>query len=113
MGYPVEWDATRRSYILVTGRYSRVWAVKYITEKVKSAIGNSEACKKCECEFVVDALGKEVFFFHTIINGGNKQEAEACDLHVFSEILKELEALKVKHRVGRLSYPQGYLILLR
>ena len=113
MGYPVKWDAARRSYILVTGRYSRVWAVKFITEKVKSAISNSEACMKCEYKFVVDSLGKEVFFWHAVINGGNKQDVEACDSHVFSVILKELETLGMKHRVGRLSYPDGYVILLR
>jgi len=112
MGYPVKWDAARRSYILITGRFKRAWAVKSITEKIKSIISNSEVCMRCECDFAIDAVDKETFFWYAIINGENKRDVEACDSQIFSEIFKELEMLGMKHRVGRLSYPPGHLILL-
>jgi len=113
MGYPVKWDVARRSYILITGRSKRVWAVKYITEKIESTISNSKACGRCECDFAIDAVDRETFFWYAIINGENKQDVEACDSHIFGEIFRELETLGIEHRISPLSYPPGHLILLR
>lgn len=108
MGYPVKWDVARRSYILVTGRFKRVWVVKHIAEKVKAAIRNSSVCAGCECIFPIDAMEKDTFFWYVVINGKSKQDIEACDERIFGEIFKELESLGIKHRISRLSYPPGH-----
>jgi len=105
--------AARRSYILITGRFRRVWFVKFISEKIKSIISNSEACMKCKCNFTIDAVDRETFFWYVIIDGEKRQDVETCDLYIFGEIFKELETLEVKHHVSSLSYPLGHLILLK
>jgi len=113
LGYPVKWDAARRSYILITGRFKRVWAVKFITEKINSVVSNSEACMRCKCDFAVDAVDRQTFFWYAIIDGESKQDVQACDTQIFGEILKETETLGIEHRVGRLSHPpQGRLVFL-
>ena len=112
MGYPVQWDVARRSYILVTGRFRRVWVVKFISEKVKEIIKSSEACKGCKCEFPIDALEEDTFFWYVVINGKNQEDIKACDKHIFGEIFKELEKLGIEHRITRLSYPPSHLKII-
>jgi hypothetical protein len=109
MGYPVKGDSARRSYILITGRVKRVWVVKFISEKVKEIIRGSEACRGCKCEFPIDSLDEDTFFWYVVINGKSQEEIEACDEHIFGEIFKELENLGIKHRITRLAYPPSHL----
>lgn len=109
MGYAVKWDVARRPYILLTGRFKGVWAVKYIADKVEEVIRSSEACAACKCDFPIDAMNRDIFFWYIIIDGENKQDIEVCDSHVFGEIFKELERQGTRHRVGRLSYSPSSL----
>ena len=107
LGYPVKWDAARRSYILITGHFKRTWVIKYLSDKVKDAMKNSEVCAKCKCELPIDAVEKDTFFYYVVIDGQNKEDVEECDSYIFAQILKELESLGIKHRLSRLSYPPG------
>lgn len=101
----IEWDVARRCYILFMGRFKRVWAFKHLVEKVESIIKNSKACTRCKCNFSVDAINRNTFFWYIIIDGENKQDIEACDLQIFGVIFKELESLGLRHRVSHFSYP--------
>ena len=103
------WDKARRSYIIFTGPFKRAWAVKYVIDKIKSIIKDSEACFSCKCEFPVDAMHRDIFFLHVTIDGKKKQDVEACDSRIFSEIFRELESMGLQHNISQLSFPEGYL----
>lgn len=105
----IEWDMARRSYILFTGQFKRVWAVKYVAEKIKSIVKNSEECATCKCNFPIDAIYGDTFFLYITIDGEKEQDVETCDSRIFGEIFKELESLGIRHRVSHLSYPQNSL----
>ncbi len=105
----VKWDTARRSYVIFTGQFKRAWTVKYITDKIGSIIRNSEACETCRCDFPLDAMNHDTFFLYVTMDGKDKQNIEACDSHVFSELLRELESLGIRHRVSHLSFPEGRL----
>ena len=68
---------------------------------------NSEVCAKCRCELPIDAVDKDTFFYYVVIDGENKENVAECDAYIYAQILKELESLGIKHRLSRLSYPQG------
>lgn len=104
-----KWDTARRSYVIFTGKFKRAWTVKYITDEIKSIIKNSEACTTCKCDFPLDAMHQDTFFLHVTIDGEDKQNIEACDSHVFSELFSQLENLGIRHRVSSLSFPEGRL----
>lgn len=99
----------RRSYILFTGQFKRVWAVKYVAEKIKSIVKNSEECATCKCDFPIDAIYGDTFFLYITINGEREEDIEICDSRIFGEIFKELENLGIRPRVSHLSYPQSSL----
>lgn len=105
----VKWDTARRSYILFMGQFKRASTVKYITEKIGSIIKNSEACETCKCGFPLDAMYQDTFFLYVTIDGKDKQNIEACDSHVFSELFRELESMGIRHRISHLSFPEGRL----
>jgi len=103
------WDKARRSYIIFTGQFKRVWAVKYVIDKIKSIVKDSEACSSCKCEFPIDAIHRDIFFLYVTIDGKKKQDIEACDSRIFSEIFQELERIGLQHSISQLSFPEGYL----
>ena len=103
------WDKARRSYIIFTGQFKRVWAVKYVIDKIKSIVKDSGACSSCKCEFPFDAIHRDTFFLYVTINGKKKKDIEACDSHIFSEIFRELEHMGLQHNISQLSFPEGYL----
>lgn len=103
------WDKARRSYIIFTGQFKRVWAVKYVIDKIKSIVKDSEACSSCKCEFPFDAIHRDIFFLYITIDGKKKQDIEACDARIFSEIFRELESMGLHHNLSKLSFPEGYL----
>lgn len=103
------WDKARRSYIIFTGQFRRVRAVKYIIDKIKSIVKDSGACSSCKCEFPVDAIHRDTFFLYVTIDGKKKQDIEACDSNIFSEIFRELEGMGLQHNISQLSFPEGSL----
>jgi len=103
------WDKARRAYIIFTGPFKSVWAVKYVIDKIKSVVRDSEACSACKCEFPVDAIHRDTFFLYVSIDGKKKRDIEACDSRIFSEILRELESMGLQHDLSQLSFPEGYL----
>lgn len=109
MRFPVEWDTTRRSYIILTGRFRRTSFVKYIADKIRGFVKSSEKCVTCKCSFPIDAMQNDTFFFYVVIDGPNKEDVERCDAYIFSEVLKELESLGAEHRISNLSFPKEHL----
>jgi hypothetical protein len=105
----IKWDTARRSYVIFTGKFKRAWTIRYIIDKIKSAVENSEACATCRCDFPLDAMHPNTFFLYVTIDAKEKQDIEACDSHVFSELFRELESMGIKHRISNLSYPEGNL----
>lgn len=109
MSDTIKWDIARRSYVVFTGQFKRIWAVKYVAEKIKSIVKNSEECAVCKCNFPIDAIYGDTFFLYITIDGEKEQDVEACDARIFGEIFKELESLGIRHRVSHLSYPRSSL----